>query len=336
MCITRPSKYLMHPSWLPKSSICRIPYLTLGMLSIMLQRLWQICTVVPRVNVVLLQKDLLFRSRLRFLERLLFLIARLRNVRVVFDIDDAIYLGSAHEPTPHMLPKIAYIARSSALVLAGSEPIAARLVPHAADVRIFPTCIDAGERPARDYETTGGVLRLVWAGTPTNAWYLKQMTDALVTVRNVVPLQIELVSRLDELPPALLEGFSLKLTEWSEEREKDALLRADIALAPLADDDWTRAKCGGKILGYFASGLPVVASPVGAQAKMVRHGETGMQATSDEEWADALLTLSGNKELRERVGTAGRNYLESTLDTEKRYTEWRGHVMGDFDVEDSE
>ncbi|MFJ8073879.1 glycosyltransferase [Streptomyces sp. NPDC096176] len=328
VCAVRPSKYLPPPGWLPDVRVCRLAYLVAGMLAIVAQRLWHILTVVPRVDVVLLQKDLLFRTRVKLLERLLFLVARRRRVRVIFDLDDAVYLGTSQRQLAHMGRKIAFIARSSCVVLAGSWAIAENLAPHARQLHIYPTCIEPGEAPRRLYHQPGSRLRLVWAGTPTNALHLAQVNPALRELRDVIDLEVELVTRLRELPNNVLDGAQVRLTEWSEDAERLALARADAALAPLDDSAWARAKCGGKILGYFAAALPVIASPVGTQAVMVRHGNTGLQATTPEEWRDCLLALHRDDALRARLGQAGRRYVEDVLSAERRFNEFRDHLMG--------
>lgn len=328
VCATRPSKYLPRARWLPRQGPLRFTYLALGVIAIFAQRLWQIFTIVPRSTVVLLQKDLLFRSRVGALERLLIAVSRLCNVRVVFDIDDPIYLGTSLSALPHMCSKIEAIAQSVTTVLAGSDLIARQLRPHSKELWLAPTCIRLRERPIRTYEMTSRALRLVWTGTSSNARHLELIRDALCQVRNSIPVQIEIVTRLADLPVDLLRGFELRLTEWSEDSETAALGRADVALAPLEDNAWTRAKCGGRILAYFSAAIPVVASPVGAQSAMVRHELTGLVATTLEDWTGSLLALSRSQTLRARLGHAGRTFVADNFAAEQRYPEWRERVMG--------
>ena len=55
----------------------------------------------------------------------------------------------------------------------------------------------------------------------------------------------------------------LEQRPWSEATEADDLASFDIGIMPLADTEWTRGKCGYKLLQYFSAGVPAVASPVG-------------------------------------------------------------------------
>jgi len=80
----------------------------------------------------------------------------------------------------------------------------------------------------------------------------------------------------------------------------------DIGIMPLQDTLWTRGKCGFKILQYMGVGVPAVASPVGINNELIRHGETGFLAADAEAWQEALLTLAADPDLRSRLGAAGR------------------------------
>jgi glycosyltransferase involved in cell wall biosynthesis len=80
---------------------------------------------------------------------------------------------------------------------------------------------------------------------------------------------------------------------------------------PLPDEPWTRGKCGYKLIQYMACGLPVVASPVGVNADIVRHGENGFLAATEGQWAEALAQLITQPDLRRRMGSAGRQRVQS-------------------------
>ena len=86
---------------------------------------------------------------------------------------------------------------------------------------------------------------------------------------------------------------------------------SDIGISWLPDDTWSQGKCGLKVLQYMAAGLPVVANPVGVQAEMVRHGETGFLAETPDQWAEAVGRLARDPALRRTMGRAGRRRVET-------------------------
>ena len=60
---------------------------------------------------------------------------------------------------------------------------------------------------------------------------------------------------------------------------------------PLPDDEWTRGKCGFKLLQYMACGLPCVASPVGVNPEVI--GETGVVTEDWESGIERAFALDG-------------------------------------------
>ena len=84
----------------------------------------------------------------------------------------------------------------------------------------------------------------------------------------------------------------------------------DIGIMPVPDEIWALGKSGYKLIQYMACGLPVVASPIGVNRQIVRHGETGFQAATPEEWSISLRRLLDEPDLRARMGSAGRRLAE--------------------------
>jgi glycosyltransferase involved in cell wall biosynthesis len=71
--------------------------------------------------------------------------------------------------------------------------------------------------------------------------------------------------------------------------------------------------CGFKILQYQASGLPVVTSPVGVNAELVRDGANGYHAAAVTDWVEKLSTLVNDKSIRTRMGQSARQTALSAL-----------------------
>ncbi len=102
--------------------------------------------------------------------------------------------------------------------------------------------------------------------------YLKELSPALEQIGRTCP-QVVLRIICDDFFD--LSAMAVEKKAWSLETEAADLAACDIGLCPLPDDNFTRGKCGFKILQYFAAGLPVIASPVGINADFLMGGKRG-------------------------------------------------------------
>jgi glycosyltransferase involved in cell wall biosynthesis len=148
---------------------------------------------------------------------------------------------------------------------------------------------------------------LAWIGSASTLKSLELIRPLLEYVGKQTPgLRLKMVCdrffRMDHV--------AVVACPWSEFGEAAALATSDVGISWMPDDLWSRGKCGLKVLQYMAAGLPVVANPVGVHVEMVRHGETGFLARTEQEWHGAVATLAADPGLRRRMGLAGRRRLE--------------------------
>lgn len=82
-------------------------------------------------------------------------------------------------------------------------------------------------------------------------------------------------------------------------------LNFDIALAPLHDSEFNRAKSNLRVIEYGALKKAVVASGNKnlPYASVIKHGENGFLAETKEEWVECVSKLIESKELREEFGS---------------------------------
>ena len=66
-----------------------------------------------------------------------------------------------------------------------------------------------------------------------------------------------------------------------------------------------------KILDAMALGLPVVTTSIGCEGISLRAGEHALVADTPDEFARAVIRLLLNYEERVRLGSAGRNLVET-------------------------
>src|SRR5439155_1625181 len=156
---------------------------------------------------------------------------------------------------------------------------------------------------AADYARRLGVLRdagrhdLIWVERELLPW----LPWGLAALAAESPVRLVTIGAAIDLP-----GVPREARPWSESTEAAELARCHVGIMPLPDDPWERGKCGYKLVQYMASGLPVVASAVGANRTIVEPGITGCFAEGEERWLTALRILRDDPDLRLRLGAAGR------------------------------
>ena len=228
--------------------------------------------------------------------------------RYAFDFDDAIMFrdsAAARMRSPRRERRVRRMLRGAAAVLAGNGYLAEWARPHCSRVTVLPTTVDLAAYPAAP--PADGPPVIGWIGTHSTLPYLAARLPALTDLAARRP-----ETRLRVVSDGAIVGADLPLANvpWSLAGEADELRRFHVGIMPLPDDVWTRGKCAVKILQYFAAGLPVVCSPVGAARDIVEHGRNGFFASSDAEWVTHLEALLADASLRQRMGAAGRALVE--------------------------
>jgi len=232
--------------------------------------------------------------------------------RLVYDYDDAMpYRDSSRAPQESTARANRFLRTCAAAdaVIAGSEGLADLARPcRPRALFVAPTPVDPDlYGPAPGPRAPGAPPRFGWIGSRSTLPYLAGIAGPLARACAGLPGAAALVVADGE--PAL-PGVPVEGEPWSEAGEADLLRRMDVGLMPLPDDPWTRGKCGFKLLQYGATGIPSIASPVGANRAVVEDGRTGILAADDAAWEAALLRLGREPDLRARMGAAARRTVE--------------------------
>jgi glycosyltransferase involved in cell wall biosynthesis len=195
----------------------------------------------------------------------------------------------------------------SDLVIAGNNYLAEQANKFNDNVRILPTGLDTAEYQI-DTEKPDDKIRLVWIGSTSTLGYLEQLKPVLEEIgrenENVI-LRIICDTFFD------MRNMPIEKKPWSKQTQAHDLRTADVGLAPLPDNRFTRGKCGFKILQYASAGLPVIASPVGVNRELVKEDETGFCAESQKQWHDCLKKLIQSAGLRQTMGQKNREFAEN-------------------------
>jgi glycosyltransferase involved in cell wall biosynthesis len=126
------------------------------------------------------------------------------------------------------------------------------------------------------------------------------------------PLFLQMISRQD------LAG-RIHYVPWIDSREFPSFLDiCDICIAPFHKNPQHESGVANKIYEYMLGGKPIVASNCKPQQNLIESYNCGLIFSSPEEFHDEILTLLGDKTLRETMGNNGKkailNYFNTKTD----------------------
>jgi glycosyltransferase involved in cell wall biosynthesis len=267
-------------------------------------RIIAIIIFAGRYNIIYIERELL-PGVTPLLERIVFIF----NKNIVFDFDDAIFLRYKQDNNP--IGKIISLAK---LTITGNEYLADFAKKFSKSVVVCPTVIDTEKFIPSGSQRPASPLTLGWIGSASNLRYLLLLKDALGTIASKYPHVRLLI--ICELSPDFTLPISTTYMKWRKDREAEDLNKIDIGLMPLLDTPWERGKCGLKIIEYMASGLPVVASNVGANPQILQDKKQGFLVNTTQQWIEKLSLLIEDYELRKKMGQEARKRAEEIFSLE--------------------
>lgn len=274
-----------------------------------------------KFDVVFLNRDLM-ASDVRYERALLS-----RNPRVVFDFDDAIFLGGAKGER-----HARWMCENAAWVTPGNAYLAEWARQWTDRVTVIPTVIDTERYERKEWSDADFArpMRVGWTGSD-NSIGGTLFPHLEMLARSQRELGFELVIISNSKPTLPVSGMNWTFHPWRAEDEGALGRKFDVGIMPLVDDSFQRGKCGFKLLQCMAAGLPTIGSPLGVNAEIVREGCTGFLASTPEEWHEALRTLTRSPELRASMGRAGWERCESDYSVHRWFPELQatlGRVAG--------
>ncbi|GIW79999.1 MAG: hypothetical protein KatS3mg105_1806 [Gemmatales bacterium] len=253
---------------------------------------------------VIVQRKLLHRWQCRQLQG--------KNRFLIFDFDDAVYARDSYSPkgirSRRRQRRFETMIRLADAVVAGNEFLALHALQSSPYDHVFviPTCVDPRRYSLAQHRSADNV-HLVWIGSSSTLQGLERIKPMLDDLGRCFPnLRLKLIcDRFFSLP-----NLQTVPHRWNDAEETTLLADSDIGISWIPDDEWSRGKCGLKILQYMAAGLPVVTNPVGVHGQLVQDGVHGYLANSFRDWKEALGRLASDPALRRRLGWNGRKRVE--------------------------
>lgn len=271
-----------------------------------------------KYDVIYIYRDAFFFGT--FFEKIL----AKKKPKLIFDFDDSIWLMDKN-PNQGVFnrlknpKKTADIISLSDQVIVGNKYLKEYALQFNEHVSIIPSTID--------FDSYKGIKRIEkeqicigWTGSFSTVKHFETILPALIAVKN--KFKEKVYFKLIGDPSYQNESLDLKGVKWKSETEAQDLSELDIGLMPLPDDEWSRGKCAMKGLQYMALEIPTIMSPVGVNSDIIQDGENGFLASTTEEWVEKISLLIESKELRTKVGKAGRKTVEEDFSVKANKEKW--------------
>jgi len=242
-------------------------------------------------DLVFIQRIYISRSLLKRLNR--------SSTPIIYDFDDAIYINSKR---PENREKTADMVRHASKVIVSTGYLSEFCHTFGQKPVIIASPVET-ERIKPGAKLENHLFTIGWIGSPWTAGFLELIERPLQRLAQKYTFRFLTVGAGSGYNIAGIHHDSLP---WIFDAENENINQMDVGLMPLPDTDWTRMKGGYKLLQYMSAGIPSVASPVGINQTIIRVGENGFLAATEEDWYLIMEKLINDRDLRIRLGVNGR------------------------------
>lgn len=290
----------------------------LAKLILVLKSIYKLMKLLPKAKAY----DFIFIQRECFMLGTSFFEKKLSklNSKLIFDFDDAIWLLDVSKANKSFAwlkdpNKVAEIISFSDTVVAGNSYLADYARQFNKNVKIIPTTVDTSLYSKKKTKSTDKIC-IGWTGSITTIKYFEDAVPVLLKLKQKFGDKICFKVIGDPLYND--ESLEIKGIGWNQETEIEELSEFDIGIMPQPYNEWTKGKCAFKGLLYMALEIPAVLSPVGVNAELIKDGENGFLAATEDEWIEKLSRLIESKELRLKIGKAGKETVEKAFSVESQ------------------
>jgi glycosyltransferase involved in cell wall biosynthesis len=235
----------------------------------------------------------------------IFWILRKLSKKLIFDFDDAIFCNTDGSYSKTRMQRFEATVSDCDYIFAGNQYLADAAKKFNANVSIIPTSLNT-DKYNLACQKDDAVFELVWIGSQSTRKYIAEIIPSLEIAAQTIPnLQLKIIADF-ELSSSKLNIIN---ESWNEKTEALALCKADLGLAPMPEDNWTKGKCALKVLQYMASGLPVISSPSGVNGQVVTIDLNGFLATNSSQWTETIVDAYRKKSYLPQMGQEGRKLV---------------------------
>lgn len=244
---------------------------------------------------------------------------RLCSKKIIYDIDDLIFMGHSSKANRWITrlkgtQKPIYLIQYADYVITTTPYLVNFCQKMNSNIIGIPPTIPLNTIRPTEVQNKSKIV-IGWSGSSSTAKYLDIVKKAILNLSKKYAIELLLFGIEDYS----IEGIKTRCIAWSEDREQSIFYEMDIAIYPLENEEWSEGKFGGKLIQYFAAGLPIVASKANKIISeiIINHQNGICIENSISNWEEAISYLIDNIEIRKKLSIHARKTFELQFSCEQ-------------------
>ncbi len=238
-----------------------------------------------------------------------------RRKPIIYQLDDPLYVpykspSNSYFSYLKFFGKIKEIIRISKVVMVNSSHIRQYAEQFNKNIWQVPSIVDTEQFVYKPFLENLERVCVGWSGSRTTVKNIKLVEKPMQRISSKDFCDIHFIGGED----FGLQNVRYTAQKWKAETEVEDLRRMQIGLVPLPESEWNRRKFIMKTAQYMALGIVPVGTPMASNTEVIRHGENGFLAATDEEWIKYLTILVKDAQLRNEMS------LQAAKDAKSKYS----------------
>lgn len=234
---------------------------------------------------------------------------------IIYQLDDPLYIPYRSPNNGYLsylkfFGKVKEIIKLSKVVMVNSSHIRRYAEQYNTNIWQVPSVVDTDQYVYQPFSGNSDRVTVGWSGSPTTAGNLKLVEEPLRRISGQDICDIHFIGGRD----FGLTGVRYTEQLWNGQTEVDDLRRMQIGLIPLPENAWNPHKFIMKTAQYMALGIVPIGTPMASNPEVIRHGENGFLASSNDEWVNYISILVNDRILRGQLSAA------AAEDAERKYS----------------